>query len=55
MSAMRSPEGIVDIEISKRSKLTSEFRVVLLLALIETQVLEQCYIAIFERCDRFFS
>ena len=55
MGAMRSSEGIVDIEISKRSKLTGEFRVVLLLALIETQVLEQCHIAIFERRDRFFS
>ena len=55
MSTMRCPKGIVDIEISKLSKLTSEFRVVLLLALIETQVLEQCYIAIFECRDRFFS
>lgn len=52
---MCSPEGIVDIEIGKRSKLTSELRVVLLLALIETQVLEQRNIAIFECRNRFFS
>ena len=51
-----SPEGIVDIEISKRSKLTSgDPGSFFFLALIQTQVLEQCYIAIFERRDRFFS
>ena len=48
---MRRAKRVVDIDIGKRGELAAEFGVVLLLALIETQILEDDDLPLLKRFD----
>ena len=49
MGAMSGAERVVDVDLGQRGKLLAELRVVLFLAFVEAQVLEQQHVAIAQR------
>ena len=52
---MRGAERVVDVHVAERGQLLAERRVVLLLALVEADVLQQQHVTVFQRVDGFLS